>query len=63
MEQKTFQVINLNDSGEGSFREALIASNKEINSNISLNITGSITIESELPDITSAVFIGDETWK
>ena len=61
MEQKTFQVINLNDSGEGSFREALIASNKEINSNISLNITGSITIESELPDITSAVFIGDET--
>ena len=55
LQAATIFVSNLNDSGEGSLRQALTnAVNGDV---ISINIAGSITLSSELPIITQTITI------
>ena len=54
---QTFYVTNLNDSGEGSFRSCLINANNTNDSQILFNVSGTIKIQSKLPNITSQVKI------
>ena len=54
---QTFYVTNLNDSGEGSFRSCLINANNTNNSQILFNLSGTIKIQSNLPNVTAQVKI------
>lgn len=54
----TFTVTNLNDSGEGSFRQALISANSAPGADdIEFDVEGTITLNSSLPAITDTVNI------
>jgi hypothetical protein len=56
----TFFVSNLNDSGAGSLRAAIIAANADRSGNpivINFNVSGTITLASDLPRITNSMFI------
>jgi RHS repeat-associated protein len=60
--QTTYTVTNINDSGAGSLRQAIIDANSNVDfSNINFNITGTapfnIGLLSELPTITTRVSI------
>ncbi|HEY8401782.1 MAG TPA: gliding motility-associated C-terminal domain-containing protein [Cytophagaceae bacterium] len=62
----TFTVTNINDSGPGSFRQAIIDANTNAGTdNINFNIPGTapftITLWSALPAITEAVIISGNT--
>src|SRR4028119_2440411 len=52
-----YTVTNLNDSGEGSFRAAIIASNAGGGGEIRFAVTGTINLVTPLPAITSTVGI------
>ena len=54
---QTFYVTNLNDSGEGSFRSCLINTNNTNNSQILFNVSGTIQIQNNLPNVTAQVKI------
>lgn len=57
-----FSVINLNDNGAGSLRQAILDSNIAGGVNtINFNVTGTITLSSALPAITSDVTIDGTT--
>lgn len=60
----TYAVTNLYDSGEGSFRQAIINANAAPTgqySGISFSVDGTITLASNLPAITSRVLIDGTT--
>ena len=58
----TFTVDNLNDSGAGSFRQAIIDSNASGTSDlIQFSVAGTIDVLSELPAITNSVSIDATT--
>ncbi len=49
----TFTVINLNDSGAGSLRQAITDANASVGADvISFSVAGTITLSSDLPEIT-----------
>ncbi len=59
-----YTVTNLNDNGEGSFRQAIINANAAPTgqySGISFSVDGTITLASNLPAITSRVLIDGTT--
>lgn len=59
-----YTVTNLNDNGEGSFRQAIINANAAPTgqySGISFSVAGTITLASNLPAITSRVLIDGTT--
>ena len=56
----TFTVVNLNDSGAGSLRAAIEASNAEpagVTNTIEFSVTGTIVLASDLPSLTRSVDI------
>ena len=58
----TFAVANLNDSGAGSFRQALVDANNTAGADvISFSVAGSIQLQSALPKIVDAVDINGTT--
>ncbi len=58
----TFTVTTLNDAGEGSFRQAIIAANNaEGPDDIEFDVAGTITLNSSLPAITGTVNIDGTT--
>lgn len=55
----TFIVSNLNNSGTGSLREALVSANASSDTNVSItfSVAGTITLSSALPEITRTMSI------
>src|SRR4051812_21048705 len=58
----TFAVANLNDSGAGSFRQAILDANAHVGADvINFNIAGTISLKSTLPTVIGAVNIDGTT--
>jgi trimeric autotransporter adhesin len=57
----TYTVTNLNDSGAGSLRQAILAANVNKGSTIGFGTNGTINLSTPLPDITSQVTIDGST--
>jgi parallel beta-helix repeat protein len=57
----TYTVTNLNDSGAGSLREAILAANANKGSTIGFGTNGTINLSTPLPDITTPVTIDGST--
>ena len=58
----SFTVTNLNDSGAGSLRAAITAANAAgVSSTISFDVSGTVTLASDLPPITNDVSIDATT--
>ena len=58
----TYTVTNLNDSGDGSLRQAIIDSNSSgTDDEILFNVAGTVNLLSELPSITDTVVIDATT--
>jgi len=57
----TYTVTNLNDSGAGSLRRAILAANANKGSTIVFGTNGTINLSTPLPDITSQVTIDGST--
>ena len=57
----TYTVTNLNDSGAGSLREAILAANTNKRSTIEFGTSGTINLSSPLPEITSHLTIDGST--
>ena len=58
----TFAVVNLNDSGDGSLRQAMLNANSAVGADvISFNVAGTIRLTSSLPKITDTVDIDGRT--
>ena len=54
----TFTVLNLNDSGEGSFRQALLNANSTAGADtIEFSVAGTVTLSKSLPTVTDVVTI------
>src|SRR5690242_14502991 len=56
-----FVVSTLNDSGQGSFRQALINANNTKKSTITFTVSGTIKLLKDLPKILSNVFINGKS--
>ena len=57
----TYTVTNLNNSGAGSLRQAILAANANKGSTIAFGTSGTINLSSALPDITTQVTIDGST--
>lgn len=54
----TFTVLNLNDSGTGSFRQALLDANSSAGADtIEFSVSGTVTLSKSLPSVTDVVTI------
>ena len=57
----TYPVINLNDSGPGSLREAILSANASKGSTVAFGTSGTINLSTPLPDIASQMTIDGTT--
>src|ERR1700745_3910745 len=57
----TYTVTNLNDSGAGSLRQAILTANANKGSTIDFSTNGTINLSAPLPDITNQVTIDGST--
>jgi parallel beta-helix repeat protein len=57
----TYRVTNLNDSGSGSLRAAIISANALKGSTVAFGVSGTINLSSALPDITNQMTIEGDT--
>jgi trimeric autotransporter adhesin len=57
----TYTVTNLNNSGAGSLRQAILAANAKKGSTIAFETSGTINLSSPLPDISAQVTIDGTT--
>ena len=57
----TYTVTNLNDSGTGSLREAILSANASEGNTVAFGTTGTIILSTPLPEITSQMTIDGTT--